>query len=139
MTDEELQAIEARVNAATPGPWSTGAGKVEGGQVRELVIAPNDDVIVAIAYGGFGNPVDRTSQDRTFIASARTDVPALVKEVRRLREALVDAWDAGFYASGEGWNGEYPFNHPGRPTREEAKRLRESREESLASLMTTRL
>jgi hypothetical protein len=85
MTEDDLKAIEARANAATPGPWATGAGKVEGGQVRELVIAPNDDVIVAIAYGGFGNPVDRTSEDRKFIAHARTDVPALVAEVRRLR------------------------------------------------------
>jgi hypothetical protein len=136
MTEDDLQAIEARANAATPGPWATGAGKVEGGQVRELVIAPNDDVIVAIAYGGFGNPVDRTTQDRTFIASARTDVPKLVAEVRRLREALVDAWDAGFHSSGEGWNGEYPFNHPGRPTAEELKRLQASRDEALAPFMT---
>jgi hypothetical protein len=114
MTEDELKAIETRANAATPGPWTTGAGKVEGGQVRELVIAPNDDVIVAIAYGGFGNPVDRTGQDRTFIAAARTDVPALVKEVRRqatelrrLRETLAQAqatiqrWHDDLHKAGE--------------------------------------
>lgn len=83
MTNDELQAIKARAEAATPGPWTTGAGKING-ETRELVIAPNDDVIVAIAYGGFGNPVDRTTEDRTFIAHARTDVPALIAEVERL-------------------------------------------------------
>jgi hypothetical protein len=88
MTEDELQPIEARANAATPGPWTTGAGKIREGETRELVIATNDDVIVALAYGGVGNPVDRTTQDRTFIASARTDVPALVAEVRRLRGIL---------------------------------------------------
>lgn len=88
MTHDELQAIKARAEVATPGPWTTGAGKIRDGETRELVIAPNDDVIVAIAYGGFGNPVDRTSQDRKFIAHARTDVPALVAEVERLRGLL---------------------------------------------------
>jgi len=29
-------------------------------------------------------------------------------------------WMAGFYESGEGWNGEYPFNHPVSPERREA-------------------
>ena len=90
MTSEELAAIKARAEAATPGPWTTGAGKVEGGQVRELVIAPNDDVIVAIAYGGFGNPVDRTTEDRTFIAHARTDVSELIAEVERLRALIAE-------------------------------------------------
>lgn len=27
--------------------------------------------------------------------------------------ALFAAFKAGFLASGEGWNGEYPFRHPG--------------------------
>jgi hypothetical protein len=85
-----LGDIQACVEAATPGPWTTGAGKVEGGQTRELVIAPNDDVIVAIAYGGFGNPVDRTTQDRTFIANSRADVPFLLGVV----EALLVSLDA---------------------------------------------
>lgn len=87
MTDDELKAIEARAHAATPGPWHEGVGKLRDGETREMVISPADDVIVALAYGGFGNPVDRTTQDRKFIASARTDVPALVAEVRRLQAA----------------------------------------------------
>jgi len=99
MTDDELQAIEARLKAATSGPWTTGAGKVRDGETRELVIAPNDDVIVAMAYGGFGNPTDRTTQDRTFIAHARTDIPALVAEVRRLQDALYLAWSDGWQAA----------------------------------------
>jgi hypothetical protein len=56
MTEDELKAIEKRVNAATPGPWTTGAGKI---------------------------------QDRTFIAAARTDVPTLVAEVRRMRKEAI--------------------------------------------------
>jgi hypothetical protein len=110
MTEDELQAIEARATAATPGPWTTGAGKVEGGQVRELVIGPGprDDVIVAIAYGGFGNPVDRTSEDRAFIAAARTDVPKLITEVRRLKALCAKAYERVRFlddmgVGGEGW------------------------------------
>jgi hypothetical protein len=104
MTDEELQAIRARAEAATPGPWTEGVGKVAGGETRELVIGADGRTIIAMAYGGFGHPTpDCTREDRAFIAAARTDVPALLAEVDRLkaermteREAIEDALPAVF-------------------------------------------
>lgn len=76
MTDEDLQAIRMRAEAATPGPW----------------VKDNDSPIVRgpemILYdeGGHSDP------DADFIAAARTDVPALLAEVDRLRAAL-GAWE----------------------------------------------
>ncbi len=55
LTDEELAAIEARADAATPGV-------------------------------GFSQ--SWTWGDAVFVAYARTDIPRLVAEVRRLRETV---------------------------------------------------
>lgn len=72
MTDLDLDAIEARANAATPGPWEHGADK--NGGVRDIY-APDDTHITGGALYA----------DAVFLAYARTDVPLLVAEVRRLR------------------------------------------------------
>lgn len=86
----DLEAIEKRADAATPGPWhpyftlhgdpfvvdDSGSGLA--GQVCALSVAPDD-------YG-------RVTAE--FIAHAREDVPALVAEVRGLREAN-ERWKSG--------------------------------------------
>jgi hypothetical protein len=96
MTDIEpldIEAIEARANAATPGPWhittdpgdivvwatnepedSNFVGNVGGGRVQQCVIFDCD-----VANG-------------EFIAHARTDVPALVAEVRKLQRIVMNSW-----------------------------------------------
>lgn len=51
MTDERLQEIRKRANAATPGPWATGAGTVEGGQLLDGILGPLKDATVS-EYGG---------------------------------------------------------------------------------------
>jgi hypothetical protein len=79
VTDEELNAIEARANAATPGPWELG---------EHEILAAHSAVVVAGA--GCCDPV-RLDADANFICQARTDAPALVAEVRRLRAALIQA------------------------------------------------
>jgi hypothetical protein len=61
ISEEELQAIEARANAATMDPWLPGA----------LTVTES-------------------------ITAARTDIPALVAEVWRLREAMYQAWLMGY-------------------------------------------
>ena len=66
----DLDAIEARAHAATPGPWRP-AG-------------PDGD---AVAQMGSARRI-RSLEDAAFIAAARTDVPALLAEVRRLRASL---------------------------------------------------
>lgn len=78
----DLDAIEARANAASRGPWKHGEGYEQGD--------PGD--YVSTAWGGIVVCGDTppTPADAIFIAHARTDVPALVKRVREL-EAQVSA------------------------------------------------
>ena len=92
MTEDELAAAEARAAAATPGPWERcDAGTWQHGRYRRtevFVRRPDDDV--AIASDILDPESDEVSDaNADFIAHARTDVPALVAEVRRLR-AVVD-------------------------------------------------
>lgn len=74
----DLDAIQARIAAATPGPWAeSGIGDYGWG-----VGSPAEHIVEA----------DDSEQGRAnaaFIAHARTDVERLVAEVRRLR-ALAD-------------------------------------------------
>lgn len=71
LTNEDLDAIEARANAATEGPWA--ADRLEGNL---------DSLYSRVAEVGMW-----LEADAEFIAHARADVPALVAEVRRLRAA----------------------------------------------------
>ena len=73
----DLDAIEARVNAATPGPWW-----VE--QVGDFGV--ESAVIECVRWRGYLNTLHLGEDTPTaeFIAHAREDVPALVAEVRRL-------------------------------------------------------
>lgn len=96
MTDDELQAIEARATAASDAPWDARGDMVRGADGRMLV--------------GPGHPplAPQMIQDAEFMAHARTDIPALLAEVRRLRalcgraaDKLGDHWDEG--PPGEGW------------------------------------
>lgn len=88
MSDAELDAIEARANAATLGPW----------RAFYNVDEPFEDEEPQSAWCVMGNttPADyrvvcrtvRTTKpdeghDAEFMAAARQDVPALVAEVRR--------------------------------------------------------
>lgn len=84
MTDDELKAIEARANAATPGPWEV--EQKECTVLRAPNGPPSDQSLMGDEQYYPWTP-DRI-EDWQFIAATRTDVPALVAEVRRLREAL---------------------------------------------------
>ena len=72
LTDGQIAEIEARAHAATPGPWRP-AG-------------PDGD---EVAQMGSARRI-RSLEDAAFIAAARTDVPALLTEIRRLRAANAD-------------------------------------------------
>lgn len=87
----DLVAIRARAEAATPGPWAIPNANVF------RVIAP--DAQHTNPKQGMGPPYpwrivadmgdqDGNAADALFIAYARTDVPALLAEVVRLRAAL---------------------------------------------------
>lgn len=86
MAELDLDAIEARANAATPGPWNAwdrGVGfHIALGDERDDWGRPED-----LLPEGLRTDIGRRA-DAEFIAAARTDVPALVAEVRRLRAEL---------------------------------------------------
>lgn len=116
MTDEELNEIEARAQAATEGPWvpdryegDLTARAIRGCCTKKSPHGPGDfsdrygnedctgqwqTEIVTTDCGVYTH----NEADIDFIAHARQDVPALVAEVRRLQAALVEArtalgWD----------------------------------------------
>lgn len=81
LPDEVLQAIEERANAARPGPWERG---VSDPQARWLV-GGGTHVVVEVPRH-CEDPNDRFDLPNIdFIAHAREDIPALIKEIRRLR------------------------------------------------------
>ena len=100
----DLNAIEARAEAATPGPWTARLSdmwEINAGSdlvsVVESCWLPDD--CEAGQHGGIPD-VD----DARFIAHARTDVPALVAELRAARE-VVEATAA--YLGDEDFPGEH--------------------------------
>lgn len=80
MTALDLDAIQARADAATVGPWvMTAQGGIESASYR----GPGEDFTSVAST--------RTQNNWEFIAHAREDVPALVAEVRLLRGRIVRA------------------------------------------------
>ncbi|MBP0448456.1 hypothetical protein J5Y04_02670 [Kitasatospora sp. RG8] len=94
LTDDELTAIERRAAAAAPGPWKAHLeGQGIGGEsfIQVRPDADPDDEIYVRRYVGnaeLGSRHPELHADLEFIASARSDVPRLVAEVRRLQGAL---------------------------------------------------
>jgi hypothetical protein len=77
-----LATIEQRVAAATPGPWTSRlACYVEAGSGGQVVA-------VTCVRGVDGHPSLPGLANAEFIAHARTDIPRLLEEVRRLRAEL---------------------------------------------------
>jgi hypothetical protein len=90
MTDEELQAIKARVAAATPGPWAMSRDEMSAGfgQHRYVVVGTttaDGKKLVDWRLLVEGMRGADAVHDAEFIAHARTDEPALLAEVERLR------------------------------------------------------
>jgi hypothetical protein len=84
MTPEQLTEIELRAAAATPGPWQVLSACPPGKHDRdkdEMWVGTSDRVTIAI----LGERYTTAPAEAEFIAHARTDVPALVTEIRRLR------------------------------------------------------
>lgn len=83
MTDEELAEIEHRCGLARNGPWKSfveGRDHTSGCSFIKVGEGENrsDDIELTGA----------TIADQDFIAAARQDIPALVREIRRLRKLL---------------------------------------------------
>lgn len=93
----DIEAIRKRAAAATLGPWVTEEDYYDGLRYSIEVAAPDPDepgeqVIVARCKDkcGLHRKLFRR-EDADFIATARSDVPALCDEVELLREQLADA------------------------------------------------
>lgn len=105
LTDAELVEIEHRAAAATPGPWFPRF--LDDDHAANLVAVStvsDPDITDGPAWPDFAAgqivaatliqfPVryvdvddSRWNENATFIAQARTDVPRLVAEIRRLRQ-----------------------------------------------------
>lgn len=83
MTNIDLDTIEARANAATEGPWSVYSTI----QAESVVVGASGRLTATIATPSIA-PDDYGFANAEFIAHARTDVPALVAEVRAERAKL---------------------------------------------------
>jgi hypothetical protein len=103
MTDAELDAVEARANAATKGPWRVDEMDmyIFGGDGHMVASnCPTEDrwqVRGAGAEGSGQRPAGSQDANAEFIAKAREDVPALVAELRIAMaklQALVEQWRA---------------------------------------------
>lgn len=94
LTEQELNEIQARADAASPGPW------FEHADPRKYVYIPNasDEQVI----------FDR-DKNAQFCAHAREDVPCLVAEVRRLQAkvAMYEKWIAEVV---EAYKREPPFS-----------------------------
>lgn len=77
LTEQQLDEIAARTNAATPGPWKLSEDYSD-------VLAPDGSQLAS-----YWNPTSETLNGE-FIAHARADVPVLVDAVRRLTAALTE-------------------------------------------------
>lgn len=87
MTDAplDLDAIQARLNAATPGPWYADGSEIYAGD-------PDMHTLHAPWVGETCNVdlPDHGDRNATFVAAARTDVEQLVARVRRLEGQLAE-------------------------------------------------
>lgn len=75
MSGVDLDAIQARAEAAALGPWMIGKDNSD----RVILAGPFSALLVA-KVGNVRNPL--LAKDSEFIAHARTDVPALLALVR---------------------------------------------------------
>ena len=85
MTPERLAEIEARVEDATEGPWHAWDRGI-GYELHLGAAAKCGQIRCEDVNGEFRETFKRA--DAAFIAAARTDVPDLLAEVRRLQAAV---------------------------------------------------
>lgn len=78
MKQLDLEAIQKRCDASTPGPWVShieGRDHVGGDSV---IVTGGEDIYLTGA----------TSADQDFIAHAKQDIPLLIEEIDRLKQLL---------------------------------------------------
>jgi hypothetical protein len=86
LTAADLDAIDQRAAAASTGPWQSfieGRDHTSGDDFIRVGRVADDQADMYVSRDG----TPATPEDLDFIAHARQDVPRLVAEIRRLREA----------------------------------------------------
>jgi hypothetical protein len=76
--DEELAAIALRAERATRGPWRSFVEGWDAMSGSSFIMTEGEDIYLSGC----------TAEDQDFIAAARSDVPKLVTEIRRLRAEI---------------------------------------------------
>lgn len=107
---DRLDEIQARADAATDGPWTWASHRTVDGD-EWAVFDPHDWALASNRDGW--------TPDAEFIAAARTDVPWLIEQVRKLDAALravLDVCDE-LEANIPYDNGNATANHAGRTIR----------------------
>jgi hypothetical protein len=101
LTPEDLAAIEARCEAATPGPWENSyandTGPDDEGFWEWLVVDTADGEPVAkVDLSRFNKTVRKQEEhDAAFIAAARADIPRLLAAVREQSDRVKHyQWEA---------------------------------------------
>lgn len=97
MTELNLAPIKAREQAATPGPWH---GDRYDGTLKYKLRGANNAIVLVVEHKScdFGFIGENGDADEEFVIHARTDMPALLAEVERLRAevaALVNDAELG--------------------------------------------
>lgn len=98
LTAAELQAMRERCEKARPGPWMTKKRGEPGDMIRQTTWVDcgepgHNDCAVAqtsqpVAIVDLSHKRAIAEADAAFIAHSRTDIPALLDEVTKLREML---------------------------------------------------
>jgi hypothetical protein len=79
LTSEEIEAIKARCEQATAGPWKSYIEKREKISGSDFIQTAGEDFYLTGA----------TEADQDFIAHARQDIPRLIAEIERLRAIVL--------------------------------------------------
>lgn len=119
-----LDEIERRANAATPGPWGHEMGAV-------LSIPTGGRFVASVGK--------QCMNDAPFIAAARTDVPALIARVRELEDRLSDTEDRRYRLTQELDEALADYQDLGRVMHEECSRLEAECAELRAECERTRI
>jgi len=117
-TVDQLAAIEARANAASPGPWDYGTGYSADGS-EQLTDAADKAGFLALSLNGDDAPLwiidngavipaatgdgPNARANAALIAHARTDVPALLAHIRDQQDQLDRVLELAHWAGKRGW------------------------------------
>jgi hypothetical protein len=98
MNEKRLKEIEARAEAAMPGPWVYDTLGCPG--IEQRTVRPGGTECRQIVLQNEEAEWSPRHEDMWFIAHARTDIPDLIAAVREavglLEEATIDADNAGW-------------------------------------------